>query len=212
MNNESKLTTGEKLKDLRKKAGLTSEQLCIEIEKRYGYIITKSKYNEIENDKDKDFGFKSFLYLAKFYNVSTDYLLGRTPHSTIDEDDQNVLKVTGLSEKALENIKVLCGTSPTTWTNLSRKAVMFMLESEHLTEIARALGYTDTYNKVLDPSPELTMKLFKYADTDNRNNIEYLALSAISQTGFEDFIINSMKKAVNQIYNDYRKELENGKH
>ena len=42
-----KLTTGEKIKDLRNKAKLTSEELCKDIERKFGYVITKSKYNEI---------------------------------------------------------------------------------------------------------------------------------------------------------------------
>lgn len=154
--------------------------------------------------------FETLIKIAKYYNVSTDYLLGITNVSSIDNEVRTAVEVTGLSEKALENIRVLCGKSSTTWkSNLSHRAVMFMLESEHLTEIARALGRTDTYYKILDPSAELTMEVFYNTDD---NNIRSLALSAIAQTGFEDFIINSMKKAVNQIYDDYRKELENGKH
>lgn len=192
---------GKRIKEVR--GNMKQEECAIKLG------ISRAALSSYENGS-RTMDIEILYKFCELFNVSTDYLLGRTPHSTINEDTQNALKITGLSEKALENIKVLCGTSPTMWTNLSHKAVMFMLESEHLTEIARALGYTDTYNKVLDPSPELTMKLFKYADTEY--DIEHLALSAIAQTGFEDFIISSMKKAVNQIYDDYRKELENGKH
>ena len=210
MNTESKLTTGEKLKDLRKKTGLTSEQLCSEIEKRYGYIITKSKYNEIENDKDKDFGFKSFLYLAKFYNVTIDYLLGLSSEPTTIEDEQIALKVTGLSGKALENIRVLCGTSPTTWkSNLSHKAVMFMLESEQIIEIARKLGEVEAYQKILAPSPELIKAMLELEKTNPKEEIR-LAISAIVKNGNEGNIKNAMGEFAKELYDNYRKELENG--
>jgi transcriptional regulator with XRE-family HTH domain len=105
-----KLTTGEKLKDERVKRNLTSKQVCDEIEKKYGYRLAEATYNEMENDKQnkneepKNFGYKAFVYLAKYYNVSTDYLLGLTETSSIEPDIQNACKVTGLSEKAIEKI------------------------------------------------------------------------------------------------------------
>lgn len=105
MNSKIKLTTGEKLKDLRIDKGFTSEELCKEIKEKCGYSITKSKYNEIENDKEKDFGYKAFIYLAKYYNVSVDWLLGLSPNPTTKEDKKTAIKVTGLSEKAINSLK-----------------------------------------------------------------------------------------------------------
>ncbi|MBQ6170003.1 MAG: helix-turn-helix transcriptional regulator [Ruminococcus sp.] len=102
MSTEIKLTTGERIKDLRKAAGLTCEQLCAEIGEKYGYTITKSKYCEIENDIEKDFGFRSFIYLAKYFNVSTDYLLGLTKYKTPNEVNQKVSIITGLSDEAID--------------------------------------------------------------------------------------------------------------
>jgi len=42
--------------------------------------------------------------LADYFNVSTDYLLGRTKEKTTNEDIQKTIETTGLSEKAINSI------------------------------------------------------------------------------------------------------------
>ena len=66
------LTIQEKLKDLRVERGLTLEQL----ENQTG--ISRSALGQYENDEYKDISHTSIVTLAKFYGVSTDYLLGLT--------------------------------------------------------------------------------------------------------------------------------------
>lgn len=93
-----RLTLGEKLKDLRTERKMTSKQVCNEIEKQYGYSLSVGKYNEMESDVDKDFGYRAFIYLAKFYNVSSDYLLGLSEIKSISPKIQAICKYTGLNE------------------------------------------------------------------------------------------------------------------
>lgn len=99
------LTMGEKLKDIRIQRGLTSKQLCEKIEKLYNYKISVGKYNEMEMDVKKDFGYKSILYLAKFFNVSADYLIGISDDPCIIDDITPIIKYTGLSRDALDFVK-----------------------------------------------------------------------------------------------------------
>ncbi len=66
------LTIQERLKDLRVERGLTLEQL----EQRTG--ISKSALGSYEAEDYKDISHTSIVTLAKFYGVSTDYLLGVT--------------------------------------------------------------------------------------------------------------------------------------
>ena len=70
-------TIGEIFKDERIKRGLTTEQLCKEIEKKYGVFISKTAYNDIENDdgENREFSYKTLCALAKYFNLSVDYLL-----------------------------------------------------------------------------------------------------------------------------------------
>lgn len=78
------LTIQEKLKDLRVEQDLTLEQL----EQRMG--ISKSALGNYETEDYKDISHTSSVTLAKFYGVSTDYLLGLTEnkkHSNADLAD-----------------------------------------------------------------------------------------------------------------------------
>ena len=68
-----KLTLGEKLKDLRTAAGLS----LIELEEATG--ISKSALGSYESDDTKkEITIVPLTTLAKYYGVSTDYLLGVT--------------------------------------------------------------------------------------------------------------------------------------
>jgi len=67
-----KLTIQERLKDLRVERGLTLEQLA----EQTG--LSKSALGKYETDDFKDISPFSIVTLAKFYGVSTDYLLGMT--------------------------------------------------------------------------------------------------------------------------------------
>ena len=69
---QPKLTIQERLKDLRVECGLTLEQLSAETG------ISKSALGKYEADDFKDISPFSMVELAKFYGVSTDYLLGLT--------------------------------------------------------------------------------------------------------------------------------------
>ena len=68
-----KLTLGEKLKDLRTAVGLS----LIELEEATG--ISKSALGSYESDDTKkEITITPLLTLAKYYGVTTDYLLGMT--------------------------------------------------------------------------------------------------------------------------------------
>ena len=66
------LTTQEKLKDLRLERGLILEQLA----EQTGLSI--SALGSYENNDNKDISTFSIVTLAKYFGVSTDYLLGMT--------------------------------------------------------------------------------------------------------------------------------------
>ena len=65
------LTIAERLKDLRKKHNLTLETLANAVG------ISKSALGTYETGDFKDISPFSIVKLAKFYGVTTDYLLGR---------------------------------------------------------------------------------------------------------------------------------------
>ena len=68
------LSIQERLKDLRVERGLTLEQLA---EKTH---LSKSALGSYEGDNFKDISHYALIELAKFYEVTVDYLLGRTSY------------------------------------------------------------------------------------------------------------------------------------
>ncbi|EOS43076.1 hypothetical protein C809_03971 [Lachnospiraceae bacterium MD335] len=63
------ITIQERLKDLRTELPLKSEELAVATK------ISKSALGSYENDELKEISHKNLVELAKFYGVSTDYLL-----------------------------------------------------------------------------------------------------------------------------------------
>ena len=88
-----KLTIQERLKDLRVERGLTLEQLA----EQTG--LSKSALGKYEADDFKDISPFSIVTLAKFYGVSTDYLLGMTETKNHPDTELDALH---LSDGAIE--------------------------------------------------------------------------------------------------------------
>lgn len=102
----AKLTTGEKLKDLRVERHLRLDELSKEV------YISASTLSNYENDENYDISAANILALAEYFDVSADYLLGRTENregtlSDIDElglDDETI----DLLKKNRINRRLLC--------------------------------------------------------------------------------------------------------
>ena len=72
----TKLTTGEKLKDLRVERHMKLEELSKEV------LIAASTLSNYENDENYDISAVNIAAMADYYGVSVDYLLGRTDNRT----------------------------------------------------------------------------------------------------------------------------------
>ena len=92
----TKLTIQEKLQDLRVERRLTLEQLAEETG------ISKSALGKYESDDFKDISPFSIVTLAKYYGVSTDYLLGLTETKNHPNTDLADLH---LSDEMIELLK-----------------------------------------------------------------------------------------------------------
>ena len=75
---KTQLSIQERLKDLRVEKGLTLEQLSQQIK------IPASTLGSYESDDYKEIPHRNIIDLAKFYEVSTDYLLGLTENRQHD--------------------------------------------------------------------------------------------------------------------------------
>ena len=93
---QPKLTIQERLKDLRVERGLTLEQLSAETS------ISKSALGKYEADDFKDISPFIMVALAKFYGVSTDYLLGLTEQKNHPNTELDALH---LGDDAIEVLR-----------------------------------------------------------------------------------------------------------
>ncbi len=107
-----KIKTAEILEDLRKPNGKTKysfEALSKAIEEKTGVKISHTQLMNYENNditnKDKHIMNVDYaIAIAEFYEVSLEYLLGLTPHQTIDVTTREICEITGFSEKSLEKL------------------------------------------------------------------------------------------------------------
>ena len=90
------LSIQERLKDLRVERGLTLEQLAEETH------LSKSALGSYEGDKFKDISHYALIQLAKFYEVSVDYLLCRSETKNHPNADLADLR---LSDDMIELLK-----------------------------------------------------------------------------------------------------------
>lgn len=92
-----KETFANKLRELRVIEKLSQTELAEKLGVSRGSI---SFYENGERTADIDFIYKA----AQFFNVSADYLIGRTNASTQNEDIRAICDYTGLSEKAVSEL------------------------------------------------------------------------------------------------------------
>ena len=90
--------------------------------------------------------------MANYFDVSTDYLLGRTGVKTIEKDLKSVCEYTGISEKAIMKIKELCRTRPIFSSELEEADLfIYLCESEAFYDLNRSiLDYLGLYKLFLN--------------------------------------------------------------
>lgn len=71
----------ERLKQLRSEKELSLDMVVYDLDKKYHLEITKSHLSRWENDKN-DPSIRYVAYLAQYYGVSVDYLIGLTDNRT----------------------------------------------------------------------------------------------------------------------------------
>lgn len=106
---ELTVTLAQRLKKLRKARELTLPELSAALKEKYDINISRESLSNYEvtaphhtkYGKNEGMAVKYLHYLADFYGVSTDYLLGRTRVRTTDTEVQAVSNYTGLSSRAI---------------------------------------------------------------------------------------------------------------
>ena len=191
---QPKLTIQERLKDLRVERGLTLEQLSVETG------ISKSALGKYEADDFKDISPFSMVELAKFYGVSTDYLLGLTeqknhPNTELDalhlgDDAIEVLRTGKFNHRLLSEL--IC----------HKDFQRFMLDAEIYVDRIADMRVNDM-NAVLEAVRQ--MALMKNGDDANDLHLRTLEVAQIREDEyFGSLIASDLKDILRDIRSEHR--------
>lgn len=145
------LTSGERIDDLIKLTGKSTENIAADLS------ISKATMSDIINNVDKGYNYKYFVSIAKYFNVSTDYLLCLTDSKIpINNKDGKSLRIscdyTGLSEMAINHI-----TSPPILNtlivnnligNIQVPDIMMLFDKKHSDVKAKVFESTEFYELI----------------------------------------------------------------
>ena len=191
---QPKLTIQERLKDLRVERGLTLEQLSAETG------ISKSALGKYEADDFKDISPFSMVALAKFYGVSTDYLLGLTERKNhpsteldalhLDDDAIEVLRTGKFNHRLLSEL--IC----------HKDFQRFMLDAEIYVDRIADMRVNDM-NAVLEAVRQ--MALMKNGGDANDLYLRTLEVAQIREDEyFGSLIADDLKGILRDIRNEHR--------
>ena len=191
---QPKLTIQERLKDLRVERGLTLEQLSAETS------ISKSALGKYEADDFKDISPFSMVALAKFYGVSTDYLLGLTeqknhPNTELDalhlgDDAIEVLRTGKFNHRLLSEL--IC----------HKDFQRFMLDAEIYVDRIADMRINDM-NAVLEAVRQ--MALMKNGGDANDLYLRTLEVAQIREDDyFGSLIVDDLKVILRDIREQHR--------
>ena len=191
---QPKLTIQERLKDLRVERGLTLEQLSVETG------ISKSALGKYEADDFKDISPFSMVALAKFYGVSTDYLLGLTeqknhPNTELDalhlgDDAIEVLKTGKFNHRLLSEL--IC----------HKDFQRFLLDAEIYVDRIADMRVNDM-NAVLEAVRQ--MALMKNGGEENDLHLRTLEVAQIREDEyFGSLIAGDLKDILRDIRSEHR--------
>ena len=189
-----KLTIQERLKDLRVERSLTLEQLSVETG------ISKSALGKYEADDFKDISPFSMVELAKFYGVSTDYLLGLTeqknhPNTELDalhlgDDAIEVLRTGKFNHRLLSEL--IC----------HKDFQRFMLDAEIYVDRIADMRVNDM-NAVLEAVRQ--MALMKNGGEENDLHLRTLEVAQIREDEyFGSLIADDLKGILRDIRSEHR--------
>ena len=191
---QPKLTIQERLKDLRVERGLTLEQLSAETG------ISKSALGKYEADDFKDISPFSMVALAKFYGVSTDYLLGLTEQKNHPNTELEALQV---GDDAIEVLRTGKFNHRLLSELICHKDFQrFMLDTEIYVDRIADMRVNDM-NAVLEAVRQMT--LMKNGGEENDLHLRTLEVAQIREDEyFGSLIAGDLKDILRDIRSEHR--------
>jgi len=151
----------ERIEDLRQGNGrekLTFVQLSESIKNATGVYISAQSLRKYEDtDINESMKVNNLFAIAKYYNVSINYLLGLSDSKSNDATEQFASERFGISDKAMANLKLLNAHGNASDERITLALINHMLENRgfwiQLTELAKDYKIAiDNTNKIPDVS------------------------------------------------------------
>ena len=188
------ITLQERLKDLRVAHKLNLEELA----KLTG--VSKSALGNYENDDYKEINHGNLVVLAKFYKVSTDYLLGLTENKNHSNTDLTNLH---LSDNMIDlllsgsiNNRLLCEIAT------HDKFKELMADTEIFVDGVATKRFNDLNSSLEDVRTQIINQ------NPNVSNDHTLRILSTAQVGEEDFFCHITHKTWDSILKDIRRNHE----
>ena len=191
----NRIRLGEKLKDLRNERNLKLTELAENVMVD-GVPISASTLQRLEDtDKSYNAGYKEIMALAKFYGVSTDYLMDMT--------DNRGYKLVGINELSLtdEAIEVLNSKK------LNNRLISELISHPEFQKLLSAIEvYID--RKVLAQMNKMNA-MYKFAEQTIRENFEVADNDEV-MTSLQEAVINEdeyLRYRISERFNIIMKSL-----
>lgn len=199
---DNKKIFADRLVELRESRCVTQQTLADDLE------ITRQSLSLYEKAQ-RTINIDLLVKIAKYFNVSTDYLLGLSENATTDTELQAVCDYTKLSEKAIQQI--VCETK--TGFDFNINALDWLISNNYIFSIASSLGTlgidSQKYNEMKKNYDE------KYGKLDNLHRFSEEENKMLAELGTLDALIDTDRYQLIKIseemsnHFDQRKEASN---
>lgn len=188
----------ERLKLLFFNSGETQEQAANR------FNVTRQGFGNWLNGRTQP-DYDALCKLAEYYNVSTDYLLGRTDVKTADTQLKTICEVTNLSEAAAKKIIKLNEKENQSDIDYSDMLFNQMIESPEFDEIVNVLYTALCFRHLALPDKEVIEQVNKEIET-NRNSPFWQYALATAKGGLSPYYKQQLSELICKFYDRINQE------